>query len=429
MKNLSKGILLILTSILLSISAVSQTITLDPNVKEPLNTRIHNGCAVDIGFTGRLVPRDVLSDPYYTQIQEIGFTGLNFSGVSTADYAHILINTAAPAIGDGYNCSPPCPDQDGGKIFGKDFFEEFFALCDQLKVEKGYIVNVQTGTLQEVYDACESGVMLIIWGGEQNLEENSSFWPNAGASYKDKIEAWQDSINRHYPGRYHVNDAAPAWINASRRNKDWNAGQAGMSGDAGRFFIWADEAFDCATLSQMNTFWDTGIKEWEDAFDGWFPEQKKAVVQWGWKTLSPNLNSGMNALWIAKGYRYFIDNQEEYGMVSFMSVKSLDNSQNSRETLKLIGKLFTGKNVVTTTETIDGIEAIAIEGDGKYSVLVINETGATKSINVKIAGTKQTMNATGLWFSSLTSKTGTVYTQTGTKNINVQPYSVTIFEW
>lgn len=382
-----------------------------------LNKDLFSACAVDFGFTGNFVSRNVLADPYFSDIKGIGFCNFNFSGISTADYAH---NNG----GDGYSCNPLCPDQDGGKRFGKSFFDEFFSFTSAIEVPSTYIANVQTGTIDEVYKALDKGCKTIIWGGEQNLSENGSFYPDGGNTYRSKINASIDSVDTYYANVTHIVDAAPTWIKTAKVNSDWNKTESGIEGDAARMYIWNDDA-NVTDVTTLNTFFSTTLKNWENNFLSYFPEKNIAVVQFGWKASSTGINSGLNSLYLAKGFKYFLENQSLYSFASFMSLKSLDTYTNNKATLKLIGQLFANDNLVVTTSPYANIEAITTEINGKYTVLIINTGSLSQSVSIVVDGKKKSATYNGNYFTSPTSTVLNTYSGSG-KTFDVKGYSVTI---
>lgn len=398
-------------------------ITIDTATIEPLDKNLFRAGAVDIGFTGNYEPRDVTASPYIDMIDDLSFFGLDFSGESTADYSHFLDEP-----GDGYNCDPRCQDQDGGKIFGKDFFHEWMELCDLVDCTSGYVANVQTGSFDEVITACDKGCSAIRWGGEQQLGENEAHWPEAGRSYKDKVQPWIDQIRQSYPHVLHIIDTAPSWLKPTRKNREWNDDLKDMTGDLGRFYIWADDFTDCMTIESVNEFWNSAIDAYENDFIGLFPDLKIAVTQFGWKQSSPNCNTGLNALYLAKGYRHFLNNQSLYGYCSFQSLKSLDNNQNNRDVLVLISELFRAQNVIKTTEAIPGIETVTTLSDDTYITMIINDTTEDKSISVKVSGRKVDVAGTGISFPDLYSTTPESYSVEG-KTIIVKRNSILIVNY
>jgi len=95
-------------------------------------------------------------------------------------------------------------------------------------------------------------------------------------------------------------------------------------------------------------------------------------------------------IYIAKFYKFMIDynkaNNNYIGYASYMSLRSLNRGDggilNHAYALQACGKLFAGNKRVLDLEVngLNGVSGVACDENGKYTLLLINETGNEVSI-------------------------------------------------
>lgn len=387
--------------------------------KDEINKKLFQTCAVDFGFTKNFTPRDVLADPYFSWVKAIGFTGFQFSGISTSDYAHNN-NSAAK----GYNCSPPCPDMEGTGTWNKDFFTEFFSFISKIKADGVYIANVQTGTIEEIYNAIDNNCKTIVYSGEQNLSENESYWPRGGESYRDKINLWIGSINAKYTGITHITDAAPTWLKPTKQNINWNATEAGIKGQAARMYFW-NEDYNIVNCQAADTFRTIAAPYSYAAFKQQFPNLAASIIQFGWKQSSENINTFLNIAYLFNCYKYYLSNTHIHS-ACFMSLKSLDNNTNNYNILVMMGKIFSAKYLATATHSDSQMQIISASANGNFQNVILNPSATAKTICFNVDGKeKNIISGTTQAFTGefSTEATATIIANSG--SIILPPWSIT----
>lgn len=424
----------------------------------PLYKDIHSGVTSDIFFAKRMQPRDILSDPYFSFMKAFNFNSLQYSGGSISDHDHVIVGDTkiSGGKGDGYNisaadCQARGEDintvQDGvGTVhFGKDFFNEYCALLNKLGIHGDIIANVQGGTLEELYWKIDQAhAKRVIFGVEQNLESNSRAYPD-GKAYKEKITKWIAAVKQKYPNIIIVIDAAPVY-RPTPRFTAWNDQLQGMQADEVRMYLWDMYAASWQpdqnqNLATMNEIFNSTFPKWFDQVRQEFPGKKASIWQWGIKGKSDLYNTMTACIYIARVYKFMIDynkaNNNFIGYASFMSLKSLNRDGeiiNHAYALQTCGKLFTGNKRVLDLDVsgLKGVSGVACDENGKYTLLLINETGNEVSIpgvnidNSTVQGKKFTI--TSLNASSLGSTNVSMDTKTYS-SISLHPYSVNIVEF
>ena len=403
----------------------------------PLNKHIHSACSVDIFYTKGMTPRNILSDPYFSFIKDLNFSSLQYSGGSTADYDHVIIGDAlvSGGRGDGYNMlrtdaqkrNEPFEtllDGVGTVKFGIDFFNEYCALLNKLKIPGDVIANVQSGSLQELYwKIKQANAGRVIFGMEQSLQSNDFDFPD-GNAYKKKITPWTDSVKKKFPGVITVIDAAPVW-KTQQQSQKWNEQISSMPGDEARLYLWDKDLFattnnTSGNLAAIDKVFSETIPFWLNDFSKTFPGKKVAVCQWGLKPKSNIYNTMLSVLYIGRMYQFMIDynkaHQDFIDYASFMSLKSLDrgddkgkDATNHYLALKLCGMLFNEEKKADdlVISGVNGVRGVAVEGKEKYTLLLINETGhevqfSSVKVNGKVLQSK-TFNIVSLSAPSLDS--------------------------
>ncbi|MBX7108157.1 MAG: hypothetical protein K1X61_05855 [Chitinophagales bacterium] len=384
----------------------------------PLYKQIHSGCVIDIFFGKGMTGRDILAEPYYSWIKALNLNSLQYSGGSTSDHDHVIIGDTLikGGKGDGYNIRREDVEARGGTMdgildgvgnvkFGVDFFNQYCALLHRLNIRGDVIANVQSGTLPELYWKIQrANAQRVIFGMEQNISSNNYDFPD-GNAYRKKISVWIDSVKRKFPGIITVVDGAPVYKQTSKFAA-WNKQLEGIPGDEARLYIWDKDLFgskesDAISLDQINQAFAQTIPQWLNVFKSSFPGKKVSFCQWGIKSKNPMYNTMLSCLYIAKFYEFMIGynkaNGNFIGYASFMPLKSLNrgdggkgDADNIYKTLKACGMLFSGNQQVDdmTVSGGSGVTGIVCSENGKYTMMLINETGNTVNFPaVKINGT------------------------------------------
>lgn len=438
--------------------SVAGTISISSAHAVPLYKDIHSGVTSDIFFGKRRQPRDILSDPYFSFMKAFNFNSLQYSGGSISDHDHVIVGDTriSGGKGDGYNisaadCQARGEDintvQDGvGTVhFGKDFFNEYCALLNKLGIHGDIIANVQGGTLEELYWKIDQAhAKRVVFGVEQNLESNARVYPD-GKAYKEKITKWIAAVKQKYPNIITVIDAAPVY-RPTPRFTAWNNQLQGMPCDEVRMYLWDMYAATWQpdqnqNLATMNEAFNSTYPKWFDQLRQEFPGKKASIWQWGLKGKSDLYNTMAACIYISKCYKFMIDynkaNNNYIGYASFMSLKSLNRDGeviNHAYALQTCGKLFTGNKRVLDLNVngLNGVSGIACDENGKYTLLLINESGNEVGIpnividNSSIQGRR--FNITSLNASSLGSTSVSMDTKTYS-SISLHPYSVNIVEF
>jgi hypothetical protein len=429
----------------------------------PLYKDIHSACTVDIFYSKGMVSRDILSEPYFSFIKGMNFTSLQYSGGSTADHDHVIIGDTliSGGKGDGYNMRPEDAQVRGesfdalldgaGTIkFGVDFFNAYCALLHKLHIPGAIIANVQSGTLQELYWKIQrSNAKRVIFGMEQSLGSNKYDFPD-GAAYKSKISQWIDSVKRKFPGIITVIDAAPVFKNNPKFSA-WNQELQDMPADETRLYLWDKDLFAAGTdantnLATINSALNQTIPQWLEQFSKTFPGKKASVWQWGLKPKTAVYNNMLSCLYIAKFYQFMIEYNKTHnnfiGYASFMSLKSLDRGDDGRgrgdasnmaAALRLCGMLFSGNKKVDDLAItgVNGVTGISLDENGKYTLLLINETGndvANALITINGKPLEPQVKITTLASSSLDGNPMALNNE-GSSTVSLKPYSVNIVEF
>ena len=425
----------------------------------PLYKDIHSACTADIFFGKRREARDILDEPYFSFVKSFNFNSLQYSGGSTADHDHVIVGDSkiSGGRGDGYNISAADCQARGEDInavldgvgtihFGKDFFNEYSALLNKLGIHGDIIANVQGGTLDELYWKIDQAhAKRVIFGMEQNLESNIHDYPD-GNTYKAKITKWINAVKQKYPNIITVIDAAPVY-RPNPKFTGWNNQLQGMPGDEVRLYLWDKDAVAWQTdqnqnLAVMNQAFNSTIPHWFEQLRQEFPGKKVSVWQWGLKGKSELYNTMAACIYIAKFYKFMIDynkaNNNYIGYASYMSLKSLNRGEgeilNNAYALQSCGKLFTGNKRVLDLQVngVNGVSGVACDEYGKYTLLLINETGNEVGIpgvaidNSTVQGKKFTiisLNAASLGSTDISMDTKTF------SSISLHPYSVNVVEF
>lgn len=438
---------------------VPASITISTAHPVPLYKDIHSACTADIFFGKRRQTRDILAEPYFSFVKSFNFNSLQYSGGSTADHDHVIIGDSriSGGKGDGYNISAAECQARGEDInavldgvgtvhFGKDFFNEYCALLNKLGIHGDIIANVQGGTLDELYWKIDQAhAKRVIFGMEQNLESNVHEYPD-GNAYKGKISKWITAVEQKYPGIVTVLDAAPVY-RPNAKFTAWNNQLQGMPGDEVRLYLWDKDAAvwqpdQNQNLGTMNKAFSSTFPQWFEQLRQKFPGKKVSVWQWGLKPKSELYNTMAACIYIAKVYKFMIEynkaNNNYIGYASYMSLKSLNRGDgailNHTYALQACGKFFTGNKHVLDLRLneLNGVSGIACNENGKYTLLLINETGNEVSIpniaidNSTIQGKKFTV--TSLNAPSLASIDVSMDTR-AYSSISLHPYSVSIVEF
>jgi hypothetical protein len=429
----------------------------------PLYKDIHSACTVDIFYTKGMVSRDILSEPYFSFVKSLNFTSLQYSGGSTADHEHVIVGETrvSGGKGDGYNMREEDAkargesfesllDGAGTAKFGVDFFNQYCALLKKLQIRGDVIANVQSGTLTELYWKIEqSNAERVIFGMEQSTGSNTYDFPD-GITYRKKITAWIDSVKKKFPGIITVVDAAPIYKSQSRAG-EWNKEIRNMPGDEARLYLWDKDLMvtgenAAENLVSINRIYAETIPSWLDEFRQQFPGKKASVWQWGLKPKTAVYNSMLGCLYIGKFYQFVIDYNKTHdnfiGYASFMSLKSLDrgdagngrkdkDATNHYEALKLCGLIFNGQKRVDdlAISGLKGLTGVAFDENGKYMLLLINETGTEINVpSLKVNGTAVSPKSyvvTSVSAPSLDSY-AVNYATTSSSQLKVAPYSLNI---
>jgi hypothetical protein len=311
----------------------------------PLYKQVHAACVADIFFSKKS-SRDILTDPYFSFVKSLNFNSLQYSGGSTSDHDHVVVGDTlvSGGKGDGYNMRREEAEARGenfetlldgvGTIhFGKDFFNEYAALVKKLGIRGDIIANVQSGTLQELYWKIErTHAQRVIFGMEQNLSDNSKYFPD-GAAYRKKVLSWMDSVKRKYPGIIMVLDAAPVYRGASK-SSGWNEQVKELPADEARLYLWDKDLMKLGTdansnLQMINTAFAQTIPQWFRNFSSAIPGKKVCGVPVGYQTKIRRSITVCSAVFnIGKFYKFVIDynkaNNNFIGYASFMALKSLN---------------------------------------------------------------------------------------------------------
>jgi len=428
----------------------------------PLYKDIHAGVAVDIFFAKGMVPRDILSDPYFSFIKSFNFTSLQYVGGSTTDHDHVIIGDTriTGGKGDGYNVNQAdvrargedfnTLDAGADKVhFGKDFFNEYCALLNKLGITGDIVANVQVGTLDELYwKIDQSHARRVMFGQEQDLVSNEHVFPN-GNSYKQKVTPWIEQVKKKYPSIQTVIDAAPVY-RPNERFSSWNNALKDMPGDEVRVYLWDIDALKWQpdanqNLAAMDEVFNVTFPGWFTRIRKVYPDKKIAVCQWGIKAKSEVANSMLACIYIGKFYKFMIDYNKAHNnyisYASWMTIKSLNrNGETANHALPLraCGKLFYGNKRVLDLDVngINGVSGVACDdpdaSGGKYTLLLINETGNEVSLSnitvndAPVQGKKFTVTSVNA--ASLSSMSVSMDTKTYS-SLSLHPYSVNVVEF
>lgn len=383
----------------------------------PLYKQVHSGVTIDIFFGKGMVPRDVLTEPYFSWLKALNLNSLQYSGGSTSDHDHAIIGDTLihGGRGDGYNLSREDAEARGESFdeildgvgtvkFGVDFFNQYTALLKKLNVRGDLIANVQGGTLEELYWKIErTHAQRVIFGLEQNISSNARDYPD-GNAYKKKISQWIESVEKKYPGIITTVDAAPVYKQTAKFT-EWNRQLKDIPGDEARLYIWDKDLFTAKenaadNLPAINQAFSQTIPQWLQAFKSSFPGKNVAVCQWGIKAKTSIHNTMTGCLYIGKFYEFVISynrlNNNFISYAAFMPLKSLNrgdggkgDAANFYKTLKACGMLFEGSKQVNdmVISGLPGVSGVACSENGTYSLLLMNESGNEISVpSLKING-------------------------------------------
>lgn len=425
----------------------------------PLNKSIHSACSVDIFFGKKFQPRDVLRESYLIFLKELNFTSLQYSGGSTSDFDHVIVGDTfiTGGKGDGYNIREEDCRQRGQDIsmvldgvgavqFGKDFFNEYCALLQQLNIPGDLIANVQGGTIEELLWKIErSHAQRVIFGLEQNLGSNEQDFPD-GNAYKKKVGAWIKQVREQYPSVKIVIDAAPVF-SEKPKSVQWNQQIADLPADEVRLYlwdkdlaVWSDDAAN--NLQVMDDAFEKTIPQWLELAQKKFPGKKVSVWQWGIKNKSAIANTMAACLYIGKFYEFVINYNRQHddyiAYASFMSLKSLSRSEgdisNHAYALEAAGKLFSGNKQVDEISIagMPGVSGVASHDNGKFTLLLINESVAEyRDISLSADGKPMAPKS----FSMMTvsadspSSSSVAVNNDSATSLSLKPYSLTVVEF
>ncbi len=429
----------------------------------PFYRDIHSACTADIFFSRGMRTREVLNQSYLSFIKSFNFTSLQYSGGSTADHDHAIVGDTriSGGKGDGYNINPADLKMRGEDIngildgvgnvrFGVDFFNEYSALLTKLNIPGDLIANVQAGTVDElIWKIQQAHAQRVIFGMEQNLPGNSFDFPD-GKAYEAKITKWIMAVKQKFPGITIAVDAAPVYKSNSRYI-EWNDAIRNMPADEVRLYLWDKDgtvwsADQNENLARMNRLFTETFPHWFDREKELFPGKKVSIWQWGLKSKSNLFNTMGACIYIGKFYEFMINynrvNNNYIGYAAFMSLKSLDRGDgyvlNHALPLQACGKLFSGEKRVMdlSIKGSQGLSGVALESvgqtDGKYMLLLINESGNELSIpaltidNAPYSSKK--FSVTSVHAANLASTDVSMTTQT-TASLSLPPFSVNIVEF
>ena len=425
----------------------------------PLNRQIHSGCVADIFYGKKMEPRDIASDPYFSFLKDLNFTSLQYSGGANSHVDHVFIGdtTVYDGKGDGYNireedCTARGKDINsflegvGSVHFGKDFFNEYCALLNKLQIPGDIIANVETANIDElIWKIQRAHAQRVILGMETCTGSNDMYYPD-GATYVSKITPWIKEIREKFPQVKIAIDAAPIW-SSSQKFAAWNDQLSVMPADEVRLYLWDKDlenwtVDDQKNVDAMNDAFNNTIPQWLNMVKQKFPGKKVSVWQWGIKNKSPLEGTMLGSIYIARMNAFMINynrqNDNYISFASFMSIKSLNRGDgrilNNYYGLKACAPLFSGNKQVDDLSItgMPGVNGVACEENGKFTVLLTNESGSSYNdvsafIGKSLAQNKK-FSITSVHASSLSS-TDVSTDSTTSSGISLRPYSVNLIEF
>ncbi|MCX7011028.1 MAG: hypothetical protein NTW86_00420 [Candidatus Sumerlaeota bacterium] len=446
-------------------SLTSQTLeaTLHISTSKPalLNKDIHSAGTMDIFIQRGFEPTDILGESYLSKVRALNLQSLNYpGGPGHSDNYHLIVGDTQikGGKGDGENF-----DLNAGRNakgvqqgfatprYGVDFFNELCAFTQKLGIPCDLIVNMETGTLEE-----------ILWGLERlhskrvifGMEECNQLLKEGGLGsekvYVEKVMSWLSEVRKKFPHIISVLDPAPVWRVSSPRGGlqthiDWNRALQTIPADEVRGYFWDRDVFRFTasknSIGRLDEAFDKVLPDWLRQFQEAFPGKRFSVYQWGQKATSPEFNTVFGCLFFARMYQWVITYNREYDdYIAFMGLETLRSLGLASgrvvthyHVLALIGQLFVGapKVLEASVQGAKGVFVACCEQEGRYTLLMINENGEeVKAPRVTIDGSlvNPTFHEDILYGKSLESRE-ILQEKSDTKTLALKPYSVNVIRF
>lgn len=232
------------------------------------------------GSTDMFIVNDPLNKAFRDKLQAGNFTGLIHSEGHYSEYFHWILGSKK---GNGWNplqpVDPKYCDILQGELctsYARDFSVSWDTLCKLIQLKQVYTLNIQEGTLQELYHAIDlmskQSTIVLIYG----QEAMSAKYPKlTSKTYPPKFYSWIDSVQLKYPSKvfYHLADIKtvdnpsklPVWTSDFKAYRVIDSNKVGIRQYS--------HGFDLYTLT--NTVSDTSA--YTKAVQSTLPQQLKDI--------------------------------------------------------------------------------------------------------------------------------------------------------
>ena len=403
------------------VASPGQTAVLRISTKNavPLHKEVHSASTADIFFSNNpLGSRDILADPFFSQVKALNLQSLGFEQEASVNFHHVVIGDTRVhgGKGDGYNINPKETEERGLNInqmfggigahrFGKDFFNEYCAMLEKLGIPGAITANAQTGTIEEaLWEIERAHTQRVVFGLELVTNSHRQDFPTA-KDYVTKITPWVQAVKKKFPNVITVLDAA--WEDRAA-HAEWNQGIQQMEGDQVRIYLWDRDLYAPVKAKdaawRLNESFTKVLPPMIDRIHKTFPKKKISVLQWGLKQAGGRYDTLFGCLHVAKMYQWIITfNRNNNNLIDYASFTNLTNLLLAKRglpchyyALKLCGQLFEGTpNVLEASVTgASGVDVACCEENGKRVLLMINSNNAEIAIpSVLIDGAPAGANA------------------------------------
>ncbi len=421
--------------------------------KIPVVKDLHYFTTVDLNFTGGskgntndYVVRDMNEKQFVGLANDMQHPRFCYNAGSTSDHDYPSSDTLmSGALKDGLNCA-----RDGGEVLqgqcvvkftykgtGIDFANQQFNWFHTQKYTNTRTINVQkwnwdTIKLQIQHSWCQR----VIFGQEQNLESNKSYYPNGSPDYNKKVDKWIDSTKKYFPNVKTVADAAMIWSTAQRAVK-WNRDLTRKADEVDQYFNLTDFAFTGVIkddTTKMTYLMDIWIPQQLDTLHNLFKHNYISISQYG-ESVSYHPddaivypNTFFAATYDVRVMNTFFNwnkaHNDTIQYASYSTFKSMIDKNNNvnlnYQYMQPLGQFFTDSSTMLTVTNTRGLLIYGVRTTtGDYKLIALNYSGEDKTLptNCLIDGYFLPITWTGQFIKSqsLTDiKAATTYLPNGT---------------
>jgi len=412
------------------------------------------------GSTDMFIVNDPLNKAFRDKLQAGNFTGLIHSEGHYSEYFHWVLGSKK---GNGWNplqpVDPKYCDILQGELctsYARDFSVSWDTLCKLMQLKQVYTLNIQEGTLQELYHAIDlmskQSTIVLIYG----QEAMSAKYPKlTSKTYPPKFYSWIDSVQLKYPNKvfYHLADIKtvdnpsklPIWTSDFKAYRPVDSNKVGIRQYSHGFDLYTLTNSISDTAAYTNAIQVTLPQQLED-INTIFPGSNIFFTQFS--TGVPDYAIGSNGnkvkvmgrcldmFYYLRAEKYWIEaNTKGEANILGANIIGLKNLMNVLDFkwLGIINNMYSTERYSTLITHTLGTQVDILGGykDGVYSLVIQNRSGK----NVKLPeyfllnGKYTKVNyikSTGYYSDKLTDNFGQPYD--ALQNKELLPFSITYIE-